>query len=191
MAALAYDMSEAPSRTTAWVIVTACCAAIPLFAHEYPPLTAEQVEAVTPVIHRLADALEALRDRYAEFNGVQADKIIRATKTGIGVGFTRNFSRPTTKRGIRADDWGMHGISVTFGCTRPFVPDGDHIYASSARLPPHKLERLGLELSYEVLVSPRPSPGVREEVLRILKKHVQLLSAIDEENSQPAASMGG
>ena len=174
-------------KLTVCATIVACLVATPLFAHERPSLTAEQREAIAPVIRRLADALEALRGRYAEFDGIQADKIIRATKTSVGVEFTRNFKRPRAKRAPTASDWGAHGISVSFGCVRPFVPDGDHVHASGPPQPIPQLERLGLRLGYEVLVGPGPSDGVRDEVLRILRKHAQMLYAIDKGTSQPAA----
>lgn len=170
--------------TGAWPTIT------PLCAHERPPLTAKQREAVLPIIQQLANALAALRGQYPEFEGIDAGAVLRKTTTSIGVEVSRNLRRPREKRGLQPEDWGTHGVFVSFVCTRPLRTDGDHIHAHSDIQPTREFAHLGLELNYHVLVCPKPSQGVRDRVLETLEHHAQQLDAVNKGHAQPKDQTG-
>jgi len=153
--------------------------AIPLAAHEHPPLIAEQIKAISPVVKALANALQDLGGRYPELEGVDAVKIIVTSGAHLGVAFSRNFTPPREKRGVRADDWGEHGIHLYFSCVRPEVADGEHEHASEELAPWAELKHLGLEVYCKVIVGPDASKRVRDEVLTAFEKHVEMLKKVD------------
>ena len=144
---------------------------------EPPALSLQQrLQAVSPVFDSLAEALAKIGSKYPEMAGYQKEKANGQAEDAIWCGYSHNFTRPSTKRGVALSDFREKGFAVSLSCRA--MPPPDQAYAMSE--PALALKSLRFYVWAEVLPGPDPSPGLVDEINAIMRVHLMKLEEIEK-----------
>ncbi|TET37681.1 MAG: hypothetical protein E3J72_04740 [Planctomycetota bacterium] len=136
------------------------------------------LEFYTPemVARNLAASLVEISREYPELTGFDAEKAVQ----GRNLYYSYNFSRPTTKRGIRPEDFGKNGCFITFRVWVYAFSDPEKCLAAAMEVPSFRLHNLCYNVTVRVKTGPDASDGFVKEVRALLQKHGDMLKAIDK-----------
>ena len=153
------------------------------------PNAATSPEALV-IVDSLADAIAAIGAKYPELANYQKDKVKLSqgspthTIRAFGLSFAHNFNRPASKQAIEATDFGAQGLYVEFLCGDMPAPGT----LPNAMTPPAlELPNLRLYVWTDIKTHASPSPGLVEELTRLLQSHTQKLKDLDQAAGQQPA----